>query len=166
MGNENLDATTDVLYRIKRGLAGYVSYLAACEMNAAFSEYVLYEPVLRILTARGFATQSEVECPGYARNGRGDVKRLDFVAQGHGSHFALEVKWARTSRPRVNGDLEKLRKYRDTHAQALGFLCVFGRKSVLAALTLPQGLRERGSAIYAEFGKTKFGCRIYKVADG
>jgi hypothetical protein len=28
----------DVLYRIKRGLAGYISYLAACEMNVAFSE--------------------------------------------------------------------------------------------------------------------------------
>ena len=43
----------NVLYRIKRGLAGFVSYLAACEMNQAFSEYVLYEPILRILTARG-----------------------------------------------------------------------------------------------------------------
>jgi len=166
MGNENLDATSDVLYRIKRGLSGYVSYLAACEMNAAFSEYVLYEPALRILTARGFVAQSEVECPGYARNGRGDVKRLDFVAQGHGHHFALEVKWARTSRPRIQGDLEKLRKYREAHGDAIGLLCIFGRKSALSVLYLPQGLRERGSAVYADFGKTKFGCRIYQVADG
>ena len=28
----------NVLFRIKRGLSGYVSYLAACEMNQAFSE--------------------------------------------------------------------------------------------------------------------------------
>ena len=28
----------DVPYRIKRGLAGYGSYLAACEMNQAFSD--------------------------------------------------------------------------------------------------------------------------------
>ena len=166
MGNENLDATSDVLYRVKRGLAGYVSYLAACEMNAAFSEYVLYEPALRILTAQGFTVQSEVECPGYVRTGRGDVKRLDFVAQGHGSHFAMEVKWARDRRPRAQGDLEKLRKYREAYAHALGFLCVFGRKSSLSELSLPQGLRERGSGIYAEFGKTKFGCRVYQVADG
>ena len=41
-----------MLYRVQRGLAGYVSYLAACDMNRAFSEYVLYEPTLRILTAR------------------------------------------------------------------------------------------------------------------
>ena len=38
---ETLTEPLNVLYRIKRGLAGYVSYLAACEMNEAFSEYVL-----------------------------------------------------------------------------------------------------------------------------
>lgn len=166
MDAHHRDATTEVLFRIKRGLAGYVSYLAACEMNAAFSEYVLYEPALRILTAKGFAVQSEVECPGYVRAARGDVKRLDFVAQGHGSHFALEVKWARTNRPRVNGDIEKLEKYREANAGALGFLCIFGRKSALSTLTLPQGLRERGAAVFAEFATTRFGCRIYQVADG
>jgi len=44
----------NVLYRLKRGLSAYISYLAACEMNQAFSEYVLYEPMLRILTAHGY----------------------------------------------------------------------------------------------------------------
>ncbi len=54
----------EVLFRIKRGLTGYVSYLAACEMNQSFSEYVLYEPILRILTARGYSVSCEYECPG------------------------------------------------------------------------------------------------------
>jgi hypothetical protein len=54
----------NVLYRIKRGLAGYVSYLAACEMNESFSEYVLYEPILRILTAQGYVVKCGVPCPG------------------------------------------------------------------------------------------------------
>ena len=40
----DLDELSDILFRIKRGLAGYVSYLAACDMNQAFSEFVLYEP--------------------------------------------------------------------------------------------------------------------------
>lgn len=165
MRNENLDVTSDVLYRVKRGLAGYVSYLAACEMNAAFSEYVLYEPTLRILTAQGFVVRSEAECPGYPRTGREDVKRLDFVAEGHGSHFAMEVKWARDRRPKVHGDLDKLHKYCKENANARGFLCVFGRKSSLIELSLPQELRERGNGIYAEFGVTKFGCRIYQAVD-
>jgi hypothetical protein len=50
--NSGSPERTDVLYRIKRGLSGYASYLAACQMNESFSEYVLYEPILRILTAR------------------------------------------------------------------------------------------------------------------
>lgn len=53
-----------MLFRIKRGLSGYVSYLAACEMNEAFSEYVLYEPMLRILTARKFKVRCEFLCKG------------------------------------------------------------------------------------------------------
>src|SRR3954454_16855623 len=85
----------NVLYRIKRGLAGYVSYLAACEMNDAFSEYVLYEPILRILTARGFSVKCEVAAPGVVRLPRGESKKIDFVAtRTDGQHFALEVKWS------------------------------------------------------------------------
>ena len=49
-------------------------------MNEAFSEYVLYEPILRILTARGYAVQSEVLCPGIQQPKTGDKKKLDFVA--------------------------------------------------------------------------------------
>ena len=55
---------TDALYRVKRGLSAYVSYLAACEMNQAFSEYVIYEPILRILMARGFSGKVRVRVSG------------------------------------------------------------------------------------------------------
>jgi hypothetical protein len=103
-----LPEPNDVLYRIKRGLAGYISYLAACEMNEAFSEYVLYEPILRILTARGYAVHSEVLCPGIQQPKTGDKKRLDFVACGHGLTCAIEVKWARNKKIMIEGDLEKL----------------------------------------------------------
>jgi len=165
MGNNNLDEVSDVLYRVQRGLAGYVSYLAACEMNAAFSEYILYEPVLRILTARNLKVRSEVPCPGYLRVKQGDVKRLDFVAEGVNVNFALEIKWAKSGRPRVLGDLEKLCKFRSAHPKFLGFLCVFGRKSTLESLILPQSFHEKGSAVYAEFGRTRYGCRIYQLGE-
>ncbi len=155
---------SDVLYRIKRGLSGYVSYLAACEMNQSFSEYILYEPTLRILTALGFSVKCEEPCPGVPRKARGDVKKLDFVADGNGLRFAIEMKWVRTRRPRVVGDIEKLRCFRNSTDGALAFLCVFGRKSFLVGLTLPDaGLREQGEPVYAEFGVTKYGCRVYQV---
>jgi hypothetical protein len=69
----SIDKHQNVLRRIKRGLAGYVSYLAACEMNSSFSEYILYEPILRILTACGYKAICEKECPGFDKNTSGDT---------------------------------------------------------------------------------------------
>jgi hypothetical protein len=103
----------DVLDRIKRGLSGYVSYLAACEMNSAFSEYVLYEPILRVLRARGYEARCEVECPGFEKAGSGDSKRIDFVAKNRaGETLAMEVKWAKKRSVDAQDDLDKLTKYK------------------------------------------------------
>ena len=155
----------DVLYRIKRGLSGYVSYLAACEMNESFSEYVLYEPILRILTARGYAVQCEVPCPGIQQPAVGDRKKLDFVASGNGVTFAMEVKWARRSKPKLEQDLHKLTACRQQQRTWRAFLCIFGTRSCIADIKLPAGkFTERGRAVFAEFGKTRFGCRIYELA--
>jgi hypothetical protein len=153
-----------VLYRIQRGLAGYVSYLAACDMNKAFSEYVLYEPTLRILTAQAFTVESEYPCPGFPPR-RGDKKKLDFVATGANDvRFALEMKWARQRRvPKIGDDILKLQKFRQANPGVEGFLCVFGVKSVLEALVVPNGLRERRDAVYADLRKTRFGCRVFEV---
>jgi len=153
----------DVLYRIKRGLAGYVSYLAACEMNEAFSEYVLYEPILRILTARGYIVECEYECPGIEHAETGDKKRIDFHATGHGLELAIEVKWLRSKSPRITGDLKKLAAFRQDKPDGVALLCLFGRRSFLEDLELDEkGLTERGKFRYADLGKTRYGCRIFE----
>jgi hypothetical protein len=64
-----------VLGRIKRGLVGYISYLAACEMNESFSEYLLYEPVLRILTVCKYKVKCEYPCHGLKTKKDGDLPR-------------------------------------------------------------------------------------------
>lgn len=122
-----LTPTADSVSRIKRGLASYVSYLAACDMNSAFSEYVLYEPILRILTAQRYEVECEYECPGIEQAAVGDRKRLDFVARKPGSSFALEVKWAKTPTPRVKNDVLKLRAFLKEEPNSRAFLCIFGR---------------------------------------
>jgi hypothetical protein len=159
----NLSEPADALYRIKRGLAAYVSYLAACEMNQAFSEYVLYEPILRILTARGYRVSSEVECPGIHQPSRGDRKRLDFYAEGHGFKLAIEVKWARNKTPKVKSDLEKLEALARANADVLPLLCIFGRASHVSDLVPPSGFAECGKAAVADLGTTRFACRIFKL---
>ena len=155
---------SNALYRVKRGLCGYISYLAACEMGQAFSEYVLYEPILRVLMARRFQVQCEYECPGIRQPKRGDKKRLDFFVTGLGIEFAMEVKWAKSSTINVTRDLEKLEAFRRAVPAAMAFLCVFGRKSFIEALDLSEHpLREKGKAVYADLRRTKYGCRIFQV---
>ncbi|MFZ5821367.1 MAG: hypothetical protein ACOYYJ_15840 [Chloroflexota bacterium] len=162
----SLSEPNNVLFRIKRGLAGYISYLAACEMNESFSEYVLYEPILRILTAQGYIVKCEVPCPGIQQPQHGDRKRLDFTASKDGITFAMEVKWVRDSRPDLDRDLEKLTAYRQHKRTSRAFFCVFGRKSHIADIQLPTDvLKERGDPVFAEFINTRFGCRIYEVVE-
>ena len=159
------DPVVDVLYRIKRGLAGYVSYLAACEMNQSFSEYVLYEPILRILMARQYEVDCEAVCPGIQNTKPGDRKRLDFVARRDGLSLALEVKWARTATVEVGNDHLKLEAFlRSNQRRPRAFLCVFGRESYIGRLSLrPDAFEERGKAVVARFGKTRYGCRIFEL---
>lgn len=153
------------MYRIQRGLAGYVSYLAACEMNKAFSEYVLYEPTLRILTAQMFTVETECPCPGFPPKS-GDKKKLDFVVTrvADNVRFALEMKWAKKRTiPKVKDDIDKLQKFHEANQDAECFLCVFGVKSVLQELVIPDGVKERRAAVYADLRKTRFGCRVFEL---
>ena len=186
----------DVLYRIQRGLSGYVSYLAACEMNQSFSEYLLYEPAVRILTARGYSVTCEYSCPGFERAGPGDKKKIDLMAVGHGCDLAIEVKWAKSARisneqprgkPRgiktkdngksvrpkgrgigpgeIQGDSLKLRAFREHVSGSRCCLCVFGRKSHLEHVDLKKdAFTEILSPVYAQFGRTRYGCRIFELA--
>ncbi|OYU74012.1 MAG: hypothetical protein CFE32_19170 [Alphaproteobacteria bacterium PA3] len=154
----------DIVNRVKRGLCGYISYLAACEMNSAFSEYVLYEPILRILLSRGFDARCEHECPGIRQPTTGDKKRLDFVAARGTVHLAIEVKWAKKSYLNVAADVDKLVAVSATYKFVKPLLVVFGRKSHLQSLTIKQtNLREIGTARYADLGQTRYGCRVYTL---
>ncbi|ROZ78772.1 hypothetical protein [Ramlibacter sp. WS9] len=133
-------------------------------MNSAFSEYVLYEPILRILTAQGYEVECEYECPGVEHAEVGDKKRLDFFARKPGSSFAMEVKWAKSATAKVKNDVEKLRAFLKDKPKSRAFLCIFGRRSNIEHMTPFLGNhRERGAMICADFGRTRFGCRIFQL---
>jgi hypothetical protein len=136
-------------------------------MNQAFSEYVLYEPTLRILTARGYVVRCECACPGAQRAGAGDKKRIDFVASAPwdpAGGFALEMKWAKRRTINVSKDVAKLRLYRQENPDHAAFICIFGRRSFLEKINvkLPD-IAERGRATFADLGRTKFGCRVFQI---
>jgi hypothetical protein len=108
-------------------------------MNEAFSEYVLYEPILRILTARGYTVQCEYPCPGLKRNGVGDKKKIDFAVTKPNPPFVIEVRWARDVRLDVERDYEKLNSYLRCTEGSRAFLCVFGRRSHIENIALGNG---------------------------
>ena len=154
----------EVLFRIQRGLAGYISYLAACDVNTAFSEYVLYEPILRILMSRGYAVRCEFPCPGIPKPARGDRKKVDFEATKADLRFALEVKWAREQRLSIANDYKKLATFHEADSTSHSFLCIFGRMSDISKdIPMKDEFTEKGSPIYADFYRTKYGCRIYQL---
>jgi hypothetical protein len=157
----------DVLFRIQRALAGHVSYLAACETNTVFSEYLLYEPVLRVLLARGYAVKCEFPFPALKRRaGRGDHKRIDFEARRRRVHLALEIKWPRRKVRVLNvkGDHAKLAAFRKEHPLAFSFLCVVGQyKQIKSAVLSQNGFAEPWDPIFAFFIRTQYGCRIYEL---
>ena len=154
----------DVLYRIQRGLAGYVSYLAACEMNKAFSEYILYEPMLRILATQRYTVECEYAPTAWRTGQRGDHKRIDFYATRDALKFAIEVKWAKTANLNVKSDFLKLDAFHKLEPDSKSFLCVFGKMSNIQSIQLIGGnFKEARKPVYADLKKTKFGCRIYEI---
>lgn len=164
MGDRIDENARDSIYRVKRGLCGYVSYLAACEMNQAFSEYVLYEPILRILTARGYNVSCEYICPGVEQPRIGDKKRLDFYAEKPASSFAMEVKWLTSTRLSVGKDTVKLQAFSQAVPHALAFLLVFGRRSHVKHIEFGAATyKEWGKPVYADLRKTKYGCRVFRI---
>lgn len=136
-------------------------------MGAAFSEYVLYEPILRILRSRGFQVQCECECPGIPQPATGDKKRLDFRAKKQELLFAIEVKWIRSDFPILTADFDKLVAFSLSEEGSRSFLCLFGKQSDLSTVQLRPppyaNVREYGKAIYADFRRTRYGCRVYEV---
>jgi hypothetical protein len=118
---------------------------------------------LRILTAHNYIVKCEEVCPIIEQPRKGDKKKLDFVATLEEITLALEVKWVQPNRRLdITSDLAKLAACQ-TQKNWKSFLCFFGRKSAISNLELPTNLREVGKAVIAEFGKTRYGCRIYEL---
>lgn len=165
----------EALFRIQRGLAGHVSFLATCDANIVFTEYLLYEPILSILRHQKFDVECEVPWAGPAAKEGGDPRRIDFLATKDGLTVALEVKWLRWGNGAardyldIERDTDKLIKAREAKQAHRCFLCVFGKHS--------QIVRFRGAKVqaqidkydealpplYADFRRTIFGSRIFEL---
>lgn len=85
---------SSILNPICRGLVGHISYLAACSASEVYSEYLLYEPIMRIAQSKGYRVQCEY--PVY-KGQHGDSKRIDFdlLHKDRKERLGIEVKWVK-----------------------------------------------------------------------
>jgi hypothetical protein len=168
----------ETLFRIQRGLAGHVSFLATCDTNIVFTEYLLYEPILRILRQRDYTVECEVPWSGHVPGTAGDPMRIDFVAHKNGLKTALEVKWLRWDDDDdrdyldIQRDTEKLIAELNPQQGTRCFLCVFGRCSQIVkfnggkAKIQIEKYDEALPPVYADFRRTIFGSRIFELKPG
>jgi hypothetical protein len=123
---------SSVLNPICRGLVGYVSYLASCDAATVYSEYLLYEPLLRIAKSQGYTARCEVPVPRI-NGGVGDHPRIDFYLQRSHDRLGLEVKWIKSKSSDISKDVNKLRSF-NIQTGAKGYVLLFGRSSFFGSL--------------------------------
>jgi len=147
---------SSVLEPICRGLVGYVSYLAACRNSTVYSEYLLYEPLLRIVQAQGYSANCEVAVP-CSVTGKGDKKRIDFVLKRGADHAAVEVKWIKSARPNIVKDVNKLVSYGKSTG-ASGYVLLFGQSGYFCNLSVNAGQKPIAHIKPVEWkpGRTKY----------
>lgn len=167
--------TVEALFRVKRALVGHVSYLAACDVNTVFSEYILYETVFRALSGQGLDVKCEVPCDWLPNLAGGDRKRIDFRASNPGTDMAIEVKWMKNATIDVQNDVLKLTQFLDQFPGIRAFLCIFGVASNISnarpsAFTGADAAHlntyprvEVGNICIADLSVTRFSCRVFEI---
>lgn len=145
-----------VLNPICRGLVGYVSYLAACRTSTVYSEYLLYEPLLRIAQSQGYEVSCEVPVPKSSAR-RGDNERFDFRLKRDHELLALEVKWIKSKSPNIEKDIDKLKTY-NSLTNASGYMLLFGKARFFENLTPKSTVSAiaKGKVVQWDAGKTKY----------
>lgn len=152
---------SSILNPLCRGVVGYISYLATCSASEVYSEYLLYEPILRIAQSKGFSVQCEFPV---SQGARGDAKRIDFdlLHKERGERVGLEVKWVKKNIRNFDADVEKLQ----THCQqkdAPGYLLIFGPKKFVSN-SGPTKFLSQGKLVEWSAGKTHYAARWFRVS--
>ena len=144
-----------------RGLVGHYSYMATTSSNTIYSEYLLYEPMLRIFQAKGYQAHCEF---AIENSGKGDNKRIDFRVKKDSNEFAVEVKWAKSKTINVDKDIDKLKIYNQKY-KFHGYILVFGYFKHIDNLKFSNGKKfiSAGKTIHWNSGKTNYAARWFKI---
>lgn len=149
-----------ILNPICRGIVGYISYLAACSGRPVYSEYLLYEPIMRIAQSKGYKVRCEYPV---VKSTGGDYKRIDFdFKHPEKQRIGLELKWVKRLSLNLDKDIQKLH---DHHNQtgAVECLLLFGKGEMIKKVKKPKGTKSVGKLVTWDSGKTCYAARWYRV---
>lgn len=115
------DWAKGIVAAISDGLTAYMTLQARTGLSPAYSEYLLYDPVVRISKHNGWIPLGEHAVETEKR--KGDKKRIDFLLinrKNKRQAIAIELKWFVSASKKVDikGDLDKLTKYTPPTGQA------------------------------------------------
>ena len=162
--------TSSILNPICRGMVGYVSYLASCSCSQVYSEYLLYEPILRIAQSKGYSVNCEypINING-TKNGKvGDHKRIDFdLFRKKGrcqERIGIEVKWAKSKSIDLDNDINKLETYAKKNKKSSGYVVVFGKTANIDNLKITNNQKplSKGTSVTWKAGKTSYSAKWYR----
>lgn len=152
---------SSILNPICRGVVGYISYLATCSASEVYSEYLLYEPILRIAQSKGYNVRCEFPV---SKGARGDARRIDFdlLHNAREERIGLEVKWVKKKTCNFDKDVQKLQLHRE-QKDAKGYLLILGSKEAVAK-SQPAHFLTRGKLVEWSAGKTHYAACWFRVA--
>ena len=122
-----------IIEAISDALVGYLTVQARCGLSPAYSEYLLYDPIVRVCRYRGWVVECEVPLRNRAKH-RGDYQRIDFrLRRGRSTRRALylEVKYRRRLHKKIDvtKDQQKLQTFlRESARGSRAFVLVAGRE--------------------------------------
>lgn len=159
-----------ILQAISDALVGYLTFQARCGLSPAYSEYLLYDPIVRVCRNRSWHVECEVAIDKTIR-GRGDHKRVDFRLRKRRSArraLLLEVKY----HPRIMGrpvpvkpDCVKLRTLLgESGAGSRAFVLIAGRQQKSnGGFAVTPALNDAYYTTVYPAAHTNFGVTVYEV---
>ena len=119
----------NLIAALTEGVLSYLIYQSRCGMQSAYSEHLIYEPIVRIATYKNWKITNQFKLPK-TENAKFPNK-IDFVFESNDTQIAVEVKYLKNKRNNINvqKDIDKLTQFMslDNDNNKIALLMITGR---------------------------------------
>lgn len=165
----------NLIAALSEGILGYILYQARCGIQDAYSEYLLYDPVVRISKDKNWKLKSEFTVEEI--DGRGDNRKIDFLCtSGYNSDIkvGIEIKYLKDSKSSlsVQNDSDKLLKLKNCveYTKLYGFILIAGKHTdyninIIERQKEKYALEQYYKVEFTNQTNTRYGVTVLKVLE-